>query len=117
MAASVAGSVPESLSLSLADSDDPRPLRHHDPQLLAARWCQCLSTVRWCWQSGLRASDLEALERRQRSEWVLADDSASGMSLQSVPSVPSSYHWGGDAASRPLSAMSDAAQSVEPVAR
>lgn len=81
--AASSSSIAESMTsgLSMA-SDDPAAKRGRHDQL-AMRWCACLATVRCCWQSGLRASDLAALERRQQAEWALAgaDDSESAMSM------------------------------------
>ena len=73
---SIAGSMTSGLTMA---SDAPG--RAHDQ--LAMRWCACLTSVRCCWQSGLRASDLAALERRQQAEWTLAgvDDSESATSI------------------------------------
>ena len=58
---SIAGSMTSGLTMA---SDAPG--RSHDQ--LAMRWCACLTSVRCCWQSGLRASDLAALERRQQAD-------------------------------------------------
>ena len=91
MAMSAASSVAESLSMT--DSE------HHYPSMIMLhnqpRWCRCFlrCSPRWCWQGGLRASDLADLDRQQRAaEWsnVFGVDSMS-ISALSAPSDVSSH--------------------------
>jgi len=102
--AASSSSIAESMTsgLSMASADPAWRGRSHEQ--LARRWCACLQSVQCCWQSGLRASDLAALERRQQAEWALAgaDDSESDAlsmsmhSLQSVKPAARMNNWGAD---------------------
>ena len=88
---SSASSVAEWLSI---DSEDHYPPRTRLIFEQNHPWFRCFArcSPRWCWPSGLRASDLADLERRSTAlEWsnVFGDDSVTASAL-SAPSEAAS---------------------------